>query len=189
MVSLVLFLFSVIATAGGREPSQGFLFECTTPILLILGIPAFERSYNSILDLGKKNRDEKEINLNLRLVLYPIIAVAIIAVMIIIPYSYINTISDLPNLINKDYSQISHASIETLDIDAGPKSPTLLHITTDDGTKLKIIDKAFDRIQFYRDKTSDRMTSDEKYTFFYLPHTGWVMDIVDENNISLLKKR
>jgi len=29
----------------------------------------------------------------------------------------------------------------------------------------------------------------EKYTFFYLPRTKWVMDVIDENDVSLMKKQ
>ena len=177
MLSLVPMGILMILTLDGNEPSDTFLFCCFFPVLLILCIPSFERSYR-IWDLAKSRKEEKVVNLNLRLVLYPIVACAIIIVIVLLPFSYSNTISDLPNLISKDYEQINESTLELFKKEYGPRTPTTIFIVTDTGTQLQMLGNSFEPIN-----------TDEKYTFYYLPNTGWVMDIVDEDGLSLLKKR
>jgi len=69
-------------------------------------------------------------------------------------------------------------NIQTIEKNYNTKGSTELIITTNNGTQLRIVEDAFEPI-----------SADGKYTFIYLPKTKWVMDIIDENNISLLKKQ
>ena len=187
-ISLMSLGTVMVLAAIGKNPSSSFLSELLTPILLILGIPGLERTY-TFSDLFMKRKPKKESNNNLRLVIYTIIAIVIIVIIILLPFSYSNTISDFPNLIRKDFSEISDANIESFEEMHGPRMATQIHIMTDNGTKLRIIKNAFDDIQGYYDVANKRIIVENKYTFLYLPNTGWVMDIIDGDGVSLRRTR
>ena len=160
----------ILSTEFNNVPSAIFLFDCIFPIMVFLGIPAFDMPF-----LRLKPFREPAIKPNALLRVYLVIACVYIVIMTIIPFSFTNAISDVPSLIGKNYSQINHAKIQTVEKHFGGKGPRELHLTAYDGTELRLFADAFVPIN-----------ADEKYTFSYLPRTKWVMDIIDEDGNSLL---
>jgi hypothetical protein len=171
-VSIAIVAILLLLTMRGGYPSSTFLFNCIIPILVLLAIPSFDKPFFKL----KKNKyfDSKP---NVLLLFYTVIA-SVWIIVLIIPLSYSNYISDLPNLINENYSQTGQVNIQKIERYDNTKNPNQLHIVTNSGTQLWIIENAFESIYI-----------DEKYTFIYLTQTKWVMDIIDENNSSLLKNQ
>jgi len=172
-ISIALIGILLFMTINSKNPSSAFLLYCFFPILGLLAIPSFDRPF-----FRAKAFRNPEIKPNVLLWIYTIAAIGIIIIITIIPFSYSDYISDLPNLISKNYSQISHADIRAAKEYYSSRGPSELRILTDDGEQLRIIEDAFKTIH-----------ANEKYTFFYLPRTKWVMDILDENNVSLLRSQ
>ena len=168
-ISLAIIVALIVLTWNEKEPSSIFLFESLFPILLFLAIPSFDRPFFRL-----KLFEKPDIKPKVLLWVYSLIASAFIIIMIIMPFSYFDAISDFPRLIAKNYSQINQASIQIVEEDY---SPSELRVMTKDGTQLRILENAFRPINV-----------SGKYTFIYLPRTKWVMDIIDENGVSLLKK-
>ena len=172
-ISIAIWCILFFYTRDGENPSSIFLFYSLSPILGLLSIPSFDRPFLSV-----KTFRNSEIKSNVLLWIYTIAAIGIIIIITIIPFSYSDYISDLPNLISKNYSQISHEDIRTVKEYLSSKGPNGLRILADDGTQLRVVEDAFKPIHV-----------GEKYTFLYLPRTKWVMDILDENNVSLLRSQ
>jgi hypothetical protein len=170
-ISIALVCVLIVLTWNDDYPSSTFLFNTIFPILVFLAIPSFDQPFFRL-----KWFRQLEISPRVLLRVYPIIASVYIVIMTIIPFSLTDHISDLRNLINRDYSKIDQTGIDVLKDYYSTSSPQEIHIISDNGTQLRILEDAFEIIN-----------TDEKYTFFYLPRTGWVMNIVDEYGVSLLK--
>ena len=140
---------------------------------MVLAVPAFDRPLIRV-KLWKKPDYRPDTLLKL----YLVIAGVFILLIAIIPIQFVDHISDLPNLISKNYSQTNPTDIRTVEKHYSTKGPHELSITTNNGTQLRMVQDAFEPIN-----------ADEKYTFFYLSRTKWVMDIIDENGVSILKNQ
>lgn len=171
-ISVAAVIILMVWMLNSKAPYTIFLFWCIFPILILVAIPTFDRPFFSFG--GSRFKPE------VLLWIYPIIAGIVIALMI--GFSYFKLVSDLPNLVDRNFSQLNQVNIQTIkDFGIlGPSSisPWELQITTDNGTQLQALEGAFKPIN-----------PDKKYTFYYLPRTKWVMNIVDENGDSLLRNQ
>ena len=168
-IALLIIVF-IILELNKENPKLIFYFDCTIPLLILFAIPSLDRPFFSV------EKFKIDIQPKTWLKIYSAVT-SIYLLILIIPLSYFNNILDIPCLFNKNYLQINDGAIANMKISYGKNLGDEITITTNGKTLRAVVD-AFIPID-----------AKSKYTFIYLPHSKWIVDIVDENGISLLKKR
>ena len=171
---LHIFAYSVIVAGvvfysiymNNQTPRTTFLFNCIFPVFVVLAIPSFDRP------LALK-AFRVEISPKIRLWIYAVLACVLIPLMGV--FGAFTPLLDLPSFINNNYSQTSQANMNIIGNHSSRLTGRELRIVAN-GTRLYIAEDSF-----------LPLNASEKYTFFYLPRTGWVMDIIDVDGRSLLR--
>ena len=166
-IALGIILFIVFI--NNKTPESIFLFNCLFPVLFIIVIPSFDRPFFRIRKLKKDNLEP-----GVWLVICSVILITSILGLSLI---FGNHFLDLPHFISKGYSSIGEASISIVD----------RHYDRIAGHEVIII--ANGKRLYVSEDSFHTINVDERYTFHYLPHTGWVIDIRDEHGLSLRKIR
>jgi len=175
-VTSVVGFILIIYTLNKTAPLTNYLFRLLYPIILILTIPFVLDIFTCLIDDKNSRFAYKKIAITPRawLTIYSLVLGVSIVLTLIVNQKHI---LDLPHILNDEYSQTPGANIRiTSKIDSKSLERELRIVI--ERTEYRVIEKAFRQIN-----------TEDKYTFYYLPHTKWVVDIVDEEGLSLLMNR
>lgn len=159
-VIAVLLLCLGVPFLLGNDRRNEFISLCYMGVVMIFAIPLLFRSFSLAY-----NKDK--IKPQIWLIIYGI--AVLVYVVIAINFGFVDMTRDLPLAIRKEFSQIG-GSAQTIKI---TKSTQTIIVQ---GVKFSLSRDSF-----------ESPAASDSYQFVYLPNSKYVIDIIDDNGISLLK--
>ena len=161
-IAIAIGVVVIIAVQIGVTPRLEFLSKSILlPILILLAVPTFGKGISLI-------KNKRRIEPRIWLIAYSTLMSICLVLMIIV--GVFSNMKDLPILLNENYSKINY-SFEH-DVNMNIESDIRVQ-----GIALQITRKSFNQI-----------IAGKEYTFYYLPNSKVVIDIVDEKGVTLLRK-